>query len=514
MARFKYTDNSQSLIIAVNLKEQLLPETLEWTINYLIDKADLSLFEDNYHNDKKGAAAYHPGLLLKAVLYCYSRGILSSRKIEKACRDNMIVKALAEDKEPDHDTIAAFISSNSEQVKDLYTQILLKCAQLGLITGEMFAFDGCKMPSNAAKEWSGTIKELEKKRDKLSAYIGRIIVRHKEMDKDEKTKKIQGPYKKTMGDDRERRERSVERLERKLEKLNKFLETAEPRKGVSGQEVQSNITDNESALIKSPHGYIQGYNGIAVTDSGNQIIIEAEAIGSGAESGCFPEMLGRLEVTMKVITGKEKPLKKALVEGDTGYFSEENLQEASRRGINVLIPDQQFRQRDPYFSEKKKEKVPKKRYGPEDFKYNKKKDSYICPCGKVLEYKGDIELRNNEGKKYQARRGVCVKCPKLDRCVARRTSKNPFRTLYVIDRKYEKNLSEKMRKKIDNPAYRELYSRRMQIAEPVFADMTYCKGMDRFTLRTNKKVNIQWKLYCMVHNMGKCVKPLGEMKRK
>jgi hypothetical protein len=109
-----------------------------------------------------------------------------------------------------------------------------------------------------------------------------------------------------------------------------------------------------------------------------------------------------------------------------------------------------------------------------------------------LEYKDDIELRNNEGKKYQARRGVCVRCPKLDKCVARRSSKNPFRTLYVIDRKHEKNLSEKMRKKIDSPAYRELYSRRMQIAEPVFADMTYCKGMDRFTLRTNKKVNIQW----------------------
>ena len=105
MARFKYTDNSQGLIITVNLKEQLLPDTLEWTIDYLIDKTDLSLFEENYHNDNKGAAAYSPRVLLKAILYCYSRGIISSRKIEKACRDNIIVKALAEDSEPDHDTI-------------------------------------------------------------------------------------------------------------------------------------------------------------------------------------------------------------------------------------------------------------------------------------------------------------------------------------------------------------------------------------------------------------------------
>ena len=67
-------------------------------------------------------------------------------------------------------------------------------------------------------------------------------------------------------------------------------------------------------------GYIQGYNGITIADSGSQIIVCAEAIGSGAESGCFPGMLGRLEETMKELTGKERPPKKALVEGDTGYF--------------------------------------------------------------------------------------------------------------------------------------------------------------------------------------------------
>jgi len=510
MARFKYTDNSQGLFISVNLKEQLLPDTLEWTIDYLVDKMDLTLFERNYHNDEKGAAAYSPRILLKAIFYCYSKGIITSRKIEKACRENIVVKALAEDSEPDHDTIAGFISGNGDAVTDLFAQVLLQCAQLKLITGEMFAIDGCKLPSNASKEWSGTVAELRKKRDKLAEYIKRIITRHRELDNDEKARKIQAPYKKAMGDDKERRKRSIERLEKKLGKLDAFLKTAKPRQGVSGQEVQSNITDNESALIKSPRGYIQGYNGIAIADSGNQIVISAEAIGSGAESGCFPEMLDRLEGTMKELTGKEKPLKKALIEGDAGYFSEENLQAAAKRGINALIPDPQFRQRDPYFAEKKKEKSPKKRYAVEDFHYNEGTDNYTCPAGKVLEYKYDVTLRNNSGKQYRAKRGACVNCPKLDKCIARRSSKNPVRTLYVIDRKYEDNLSEKMRKKIDHAAYRELYSRRMQIVEPVYANMTYCKGMNRFTLRTQKKVGIQWKLFCIVHNMGKCMKPLAE----
>ena len=155
MARFKHTDTSQGQFLMVNLQEQLLLGSFEWTINYLIDAIDLSLFEKRYQNDERGAAAYPPGALLKIILYCYSKGIISSRKIEKACQDNIIVKALAQDCEPDHDTIATFISTNSEAVRDLFTKVLLQCAELGLITGEMFALDGCKLPSNASKNGLG-----------------------------------------------------------------------------------------------------------------------------------------------------------------------------------------------------------------------------------------------------------------------------------------------------------------------------------------------------------------------
>ena len=387
MARFKYSDNSQGVFLAINLEKQLIPDTFEWTLGYLIDKTDMSLFEQNYHNDEKGAAAYSPKALLKAILFCYSRGILSSRRIERACRENVVVKSLAADAEPDHATIAEFISSNEQAVGDLFVQVVLQCDELDLITGEMFAFDGCKLPSNASKEWSGTISKLKKKKEKLEKHIKRLLVRHQELDRSEEARRIQAPFGKTMGDDRKRRERSIERLEKKLKKLDEFLKTAEPRKGKSGEEVQSNITDPQSARIKGPHGYIQGYNGIAAADSGNQVIIAAEVIGSGAESGCFPRMLDRLEENMKKATGEEKPLEKALVEADTGYFSEENLQEAAKRGIEVLIPDPQFRQRDPDFEGREEKKKAKKRYSQEDFEYDEESKSYICPWEKTLKYR-------------------------------------------------------------------------------------------------------------------------------
>ena len=129
-----------------------------------------------------------------------------------------------------------------------------------------------------------------------------------------------------------------------------------------------------------------------------------------------------------------------------------------------------------------------------------------------MKYIGIGELRNNTGRKYQAKKGTCVKCPDREKCITekKKSSKNPVRTLYIVEQKYEENLSEKMRKKIDDPVYRELYTRRMQIIEPVFANITHCKGMDRFTLRGEEKVNLQWNLYCIVHNIGKCIKSLSD----
>jgi transposase len=300
------------LLLAVNLKEQLLPGTFEWTINYLVGKMDIITFEKNYKNDELGAAAYSPRILLKAILYCYSKGIITSRKIEKACKENIIVKALAEESEPDHDTIATFISTNSDAISDLFTQVVLQCSQLGLIAGEMFAMDGCKLPSNASKEWSGTIKDLKKKRDKLKEYIKRMIKTHKELDNNKEAKERLNNFRQTMGDDKERRDKNIERLEKKLEKLNTFLETAKPRIGARGKELQSNVTDNESGRILSSHGYIQGYNGIAMADSANQVIVCADVVGSASESSEFPKMLGLLEENMEKATGKKKPLKDAL----------------------------------------------------------------------------------------------------------------------------------------------------------------------------------------------------------
>src|SRR5215469_18535313 len=147
MARYKYADigNGQGMFLTVNLKEQLLPATFEHMLNNLIGKKiDISEFDKNYNNDKTGAKAIPPEALIKLIIYGYSKGIKSSRKLCEFCNNNIIAKALTGGLEPHWTTIADFISSNSEIFKDTFIEVLAYCAELGLIGGHTFAIDGCR----------------------------------------------------------------------------------------------------------------------------------------------------------------------------------------------------------------------------------------------------------------------------------------------------------------------------------------------------------------------------------
>jgi len=490
MAHYKETEKGQGLFLTVNLSKQLVPGTYEYTLTRLIDnKLDLSIFDRKYNNDYTGAAAIEPRILLKIILYCYSMGIISSRKISKMCQVNMVVKALAEDIEPHYTTISNFVSGMSGEIEKIFSQVLMVCNGMGLIKGKMFAIDGCRLPSNASKKWSGTKKELLKKYEKIKKISKAIIEKHRQNDI-------------MVKEELEADERKRDRLEKDAERIVNFLETHEERLGASGNVIKSNVTDNESGKIKGPHGVIQGYNGIAVADSKKQVIVAANAYGSVSEKQYFPEMLEKTERSMRPIKG-ENPLKGTVILGDNGYFSEDNLQEAKKKEMEAVIPDEQFRNRDKQLNEGERRKG-KERFDARYFKYVKNGNYYICPNGKILKFRGKVALNRNEGNKYESKAIDCKGCPYINKCLHSKRKENKYRTLYIPILKYEENLSQKMREKIDTPKYKRIYSRRLQIIEPVFADITYCKGITRFTLRTQKKVNVQWILYCLVHNIGKC----------
>ena len=184
MPNFKPYDYNQSSMVVINYQEQLQPGTFEYAIHHLVDKKmDISLFYPNYQNDGTGRPAYDPAVLLKVILFAYSHGITSSREIEWCCNTNIIFKALSCDTVPHFTTIVNFVSRHSGEIAELFEQILLICDDQGLLGKELFAIDGCKMSSDAAKESSGTFKELEQKQEKIQRQIKHHLSEHQKLDK-------------------------------------------------------------------------------------------------------------------------------------------------------------------------------------------------------------------------------------------------------------------------------------------------------------------------------------------
>ena len=505
MPRYKPYDYNQLVMIPVSLEEQLVPGTLEYAIHHLIEeRIDTSYFDERFCNDETGRSAYDPKVLLKIVLFGYSRGIISSRSLERACAENVTFMALACGQRPDHSTIAAFISSMGEEISRLFTQVLLVCDEEGLLGGTHFSLDGLKLPSNASKEWSGTFEDLEKKKENLERKVREAIREHRAADKRERKRK---------DTDRDRREKRIRRLKKQAERIEKFLSENERKKGASGKEIQSNVTDNESAKMATSHGVIQGYNANALVEEKHQVIVHAEAFGSGEDGTHMEPMLEGAKEKLECI-GWNEPLKDKEISADTGYYSVKNLETCKELEVDAYVPDPQFRKRDIRFKDagrhrrsvdKRHERYKSKKrwFSVEDFRLDDLTGKLICPAGEAL-YRNGKNFQTKDGyiaTSYRAPKRACTGCHMRSKCL--RSPDGTTRQVRIFHGRRPGSITDEMKQKIDTVEGRKVYGKRLGIVEPVFGNIRVNKGLNRFTLRGLVKVNIQWIIYCLVHNIEK-----------
>jgi len=217
MPNFKKYNYNQNAMVVINFEEQIQPGTFEFTLHNLINNhIDLSEFHRRYSNDAGGRSAYDPAILLKIILFAYAKGITSSREIQWQCEHNIIFKALSCDAVPHFTSIASFVSSYPEAIESVFEQVLLVCDQQGLLGHELFAIDGCKMSSNAAKEHSGTLNELSQKREKIKRKIQHCLKEHKKLDGRKPSER----------DRKKQLEKASDTLAKEFERIDQFLKTA------------------------------------------------------------------------------------------------------------------------------------------------------------------------------------------------------------------------------------------------------------------------------------------------
>jgi transposase len=491
MARYKPYDYRQRVLLPVSLEDQLMPGTLEFAMHTLVEKRlDMSIFDGKYRNDETGRVAYDPKVLLKVVLLGYSRGLISSRKIEQACREHVVFIALACGQQPDHSTIAAFVSSMKDEILPLFRDVLLVCEEMNLLGGTMFALDGCKLPSNASKEWSGTFPEIHKKKQKIEAKVAQLLEEQVQADREQDDP----PGPKGSGSSRQQ---EVEKLQRKAEQIGQWLAENQPKLGAAGREKQSNITDNDSATMMTSHGVVQGYNSQALIDAKHQVIVHGEAFGDGQDHGHVPPMLTGALANLQPFGHKPDYFKGKILTADSNYHTQVNLKECQELGLDAYIPDRKFRNRDPRFATQKRRQV--RRFTLKDFRHDEVLDRYICPDGMVLKLAVKRVLTHGHlYRKYLAAEEDCQGCPLRPQRIYAAGAK---RKMLLVP--FGESLSRQMVEKIETAEGRRIYPQRLAIAEPVFANIRINKRLDRFTLRGKIKVNIQWLMYCLIHNIEK-----------
>lgn len=432
------------LLLPVILAEQIQPGSFEFALDHLVDhELDLGDLDARFNNDETGAPAYDPRAMLKIVLLGYSRGLISSRRIAHACEHNIQFIALSGDTRPSYTHIAKFVRELGPQIRQLFAQVLITCDRMQLIGRQMFAIDGVKLPANASKERSGTHEELRHRARRLDKAAARIIHLHQSQD----TTGGEGSL-------HEQRQARVDALRREAQRTREFVATSPQRANRKGQELKPYAT--------------------------------AETVFTA----------------------------------DAGYHSEDNTAALKAKGIAAMVADNQMRQRDERFESQAKHKAkedplydkqptgqnkPGKLFKPVDFKFIDRHTA-ICPAGKMLASKGGIYTvgRGYKMQQYHAQEGDCKACKLRQQCIktaeqaaARKVSR------FHPTVKPKDDPAELMRRAIDSPKGRQMYSQRIATVEPVFGNIRHNKRMTRFTLRGRAKMGTQWSLYCLVHNIEK-----------
>lgn len=220
----------------------------------------------------------------------------------------------------------------------------------------------------------------------------------------------------------------------------------------------------------------------------------------------------------EAIGSNEDIFQSVKLSADSGFHTEQNMKKLFEEGIDGYVADHQFRKRDPRFltAARHKQRHREERraqrtaeggvFTNKDFHYDPERRLCICPAGKKLYRTGsNVVIRGYRAVKFRAPKNACRACPLRSQCL-RHPDRTEVRQVAFFQGQAPnapETFTAKMKRKIDSAVGRWWYGLRLAVAEPVFGNITATLGLNRFTLRGKRKVNTQWLLYCIVHNLGK-----------
>lgn len=466
---FRPYEQSQPFLLPPSLHDFVDESHPAHLINDLVDQLDLSALEARYGN--LGQPAYHPRLMLKVILYGFTVGVFSSRKLERACQENLAFKYLAGMEAPDFRTFIEFRQRHREDMQGVYVQTVKLAQALGLARLGAVALDGSKVDANTSKHKAMSYGRMLEEEQRLKAEIEHLLQTAEATDQQED--QDYGPdadgYR--VGEELARREGRL----KKIQEAKAALEARE-RRDHPGEPIdpktQISFADHDArCFAKKGDGTRYVYNVQIAVDMDSQIIVANHIEDSVSDAHAAEPVLESMEEELGQVPGE--------LVTDAGYGSQATLRSCQQRGVTPVCATAR---------EGKEGQEPGKL---DRLSYHWDQDQFACPHGHVFAF--DHEHATGETRTYKTPEPVPCTCGHDETVDGRE-----------VIRVGQSHLAKReLQRILDEPGHRDLYRRRKCTAEPPFGQIKVGMGFRRFLYRGSEKVRSEGNLVCAAFNLKK-----------
>jgi transposase len=454
-------DRRQMIMFPKSVDEYVLADDPVRAYNVFVDTMDLESLGITIEDCKVGNPAYDPRSMLKLLVYAYSYGTRSSRKIERAVHHNISFIWLMGGLRPDYKTISEFRRSNKKALKRVLRQCARMCIKLELIDGNILFVDGTKIRAQANIKNSWDKKKCAESIAHLDTKIDALLAECDAIDREESDQESYVKMKEELS--------SAQTLKEKVVAIAQELAESEKK--------SLNTTDSECGRMNSVEGSLAGYNVQSTVDEKHGLIVTTDATNASNDKN---QLATQIETANEIVDNQC-----SVAVADTGYASTEEMVAVAQNGITPVVPPRT------------------KKDEHKGFTYDAQRDCYVCPQGKLLTNRGTI----NKGKLYSYKiqgSSTCCNCPRNSNGTC--TTVTSGKRIAVMVNENERQYFEDI---YHDPEMRTIYRLRQQKVELPFGHIKRNQGFRQFLLRGKDGADAEISLAATCFNVVRMITILG-----
>jgi len=467
MKRFiEGANRSQTTLFPESLDDYIAEDNAIRVIDAFVDRLDLhELGFTRAEPSATGRPGYHPATMLKIYVYGYLNRIQSSRRLERESHRNVELIWLTQRLMPDFKTIADFRKDNRKAIRRVCMEFVGVCRELDLFSASLVAIDGSKFKAVNSRDKNFTRKSVARRRKKLQANIDRYLAKLDAADQDEP----------------EIREVTAAELKRKIASMEARMDELKARQAEveAHPDQQVSLTDPDArSMMKAGGGSEVGYNVQTAVDSKHHLIAAHEVTNAPIDRKLLASMAGQAKTALEA--------ESLTVIADPGYYKGEEIVECYETGVKALVPKV-----DTSVSKAKG------RYSKVDFRYDAKRNEYVCPAGQRLTYRFDSVEHGKRLWVYMTYE--CSSCPLQAKC----TTGNAKR---IKRWEHEDVLDYANAELKKNP---DAMRQRKQIVEHPYGTIKHWMGSTHFLMKRLPNVQAEMSLHVLAYNLRRAINILG-----